>query len=299
MYGLSYFRMNRDGAGFAMSLAMLRVRHWILALWSFALVGLSLVLPPIAQPAAYHGFVDQRVLWGIPNFGDVVSNLAFVFVGGYGLAVIFFGRTRGVFRELADRIPYAVFFLALILVGAGSAYYHWAPTNGTLFWDRAMMSLAFMALFASVLADRVNPRLGRWALPICLLIGVSVVVAWRFTGDVRFYVIFAQVWPLSCIVLIVFLLYRKGHYVSTPHVAFVALLYGCAVAFENQDANLWMLTGQRISGHTLKHLAAASAVAVVIPMLARLRFQSSNETKRPREGSQRSSSTHAIPEMPS
>lgn len=262
------------------------------------MVGVCLVLPPIAQPAAYHGFVDQRVLWGIPNFGDVVSNVAFALVGVYGLAVVFLGRTREVFRAAVDRIPYAVFFVSLICVGAGSAYYHWNPTNGTLFWDRAMMSLAFMALFASVLADRVDARAGRWALPICLLIGVSVVVAWRFTGDVRFYVIFAQVWPLSCILLIVFLLYPKGHYVSTRHVAGVALLYGCAVAFENQDASLWALTGQTISGHTLKHLAAASAVAVVIPMLARLR-QSSKPTTRPRLGSHLASSTVTPPEMPS
>lgn len=269
-----------------------------MAAWSLALVGVSLVLPPIAQPAAYHGFVDQRVLWGIPNFGDVISNVAFALVGVYGLAVVFLGRTRDVFREPGDRIPYAVFFAALICVGAGSAYYHWNPTNATLFWDRAMMSLAFMALFASVLADRVDARVGRRALPICLLIGVSVVVAWRFTGDVRFYVIFAQVWPLSCILLIVFLLYPKGHYVSTRHVAMVALLYGCAVAFENQDATLWALTGRTISGHTLKHLAAASAVAVVIPMLARLR-QSSKRMTRPWAGSHLASSTVTPPEMPS
>ena len=34
-------------------------------------------LPPIAQPASYHQFDDQRRWLGIPNFANVISNLAF------------------------------------------------------------------------------------------------------------------------------------------------------------------------------------------------------------------------------
>lgn len=42
------------------------------------------VMPPIAQPLAYHNFSDPRGWLGIPNFGDVVSNVPFAFVGLYG-----------------------------------------------------------------------------------------------------------------------------------------------------------------------------------------------------------------------
>ena len=44
-----------------------------------------LPLPPLLQDQAYHQFADQRELFGIPNFWNVVSNLPFVAVGAVGL----------------------------------------------------------------------------------------------------------------------------------------------------------------------------------------------------------------------
>lgn len=246
-------------------------RTAIFAAWSLALGAIALLLPPIAQPASYHAFADQRVIGGIPHFGDVVSNLAFFAVGVAGLCALLFGRTRSVFSHGSERVPYLVFFFGVALVGAGSAYYHWAPGNATLFWDRATMSLAFMALFAAVIADRVNTRFGvRYALPMLLLIGASSVLWWRYQVDLRFYFVLGQVWPITSILLIAFLLYPKGNYVSTRHVVLLALLYGSAVAFEASDTVIWRLSNHVISGHTLKHLAAAMSVGVVLPMLHRL-----------------------------
>lgn len=46
------------------------------------------VIPPIPQDLAYHDFSDTRALWGVPNFGDVMSNLPFVFVGIFGVGVL-------------------------------------------------------------------------------------------------------------------------------------------------------------------------------------------------------------------
>ena len=43
--------------------------------------------PAIPQNSDYHNFADQRALWGIPHFGDVLSNLPFVLVGFWGLWV--------------------------------------------------------------------------------------------------------------------------------------------------------------------------------------------------------------------
>ena len=39
----------------------------------------------LAQPQSYHDFADQRTLWGIPHTLDVMSNLAFIAVGLWGL----------------------------------------------------------------------------------------------------------------------------------------------------------------------------------------------------------------------
>ncbi|MGA8921400.1 MAG: hypothetical protein WB540_21920, partial [Pseudolabrys sp.] len=52
----------------------------LLALMAASLVGL-LLLPAIAQDQSYHEFADQRTLFGIPNFRNVVSNFPFVAIG--------------------------------------------------------------------------------------------------------------------------------------------------------------------------------------------------------------------------
>jgi hypothetical protein len=49
----------------------------------------AMLLPPIPQPMAYHNFADQRAWLGIPNFGDVVSNIPFAIVGLCGLVFLF------------------------------------------------------------------------------------------------------------------------------------------------------------------------------------------------------------------
>jgi hypothetical protein len=76
-----------------------------------SLLGL-LLLPPIAQDQNYHQFADERVLLGIPNFWNVVSNLPFIAVGAAGLR-----------RFHHDPIT-IVLFLGVLMTGFGSSYYH-------------------------------------------------------------------------------------------------------------------------------------------------------------------------------
>ena len=44
-----------------------------------------LLLPPILQDQNYHRFADERTLFSIPNFWNVISNLPFIAVGAAGL----------------------------------------------------------------------------------------------------------------------------------------------------------------------------------------------------------------------
>src|SRR5215475_6872809 len=97
-------------------------------------LAVALLLPAMPQPLAYHDFADHRAYFGIANFLDVASNLAFLLVGVAGLAVTSRARTR--FQHRAERIPYAIFFAGMMLTAAGSAWYHLAPDNARLFWDR-------------------------------------------------------------------------------------------------------------------------------------------------------------------
>src|SRR5262245_54252564 len=85
-----------------------------LGLLAASLGGLML-LPPIPQDQDYHQFADQRIIIGIPNFWNVVSNLPFLAVGAAGL------------RRFRDNPAAIVFFLGVFLTGIGSSYYHWDP----------------------------------------------------------------------------------------------------------------------------------------------------------------------------
>jgi hypothetical protein len=44
----------------------------------------AFLIQPIPQPQSYHNFADHRAWLGIPNFGDVASNVAFAIVGFWG-----------------------------------------------------------------------------------------------------------------------------------------------------------------------------------------------------------------------
>ena len=59
----------------------------VLVLYGLMIVTLAglLPLPPLLQNQSYHQFADQRELFGIPNFWNVVSNLPFIAAGAAGL----------------------------------------------------------------------------------------------------------------------------------------------------------------------------------------------------------------------
>jgi hypothetical protein len=83
-------------------------------------IALAVFLPAMPQPAEYHDFADKRAAYGIENFLDVTSNLAFTLAGLAGLAAVL--RPRTCFAGAAERWPYAVFFVGVLLTGAGSCY---------------------------------------------------------------------------------------------------------------------------------------------------------------------------------
>src|SRR5262249_59304036 len=94
---------------------------------------------------------------------NVLSSALFLAVGAVGLWFVFSPRAPrpgGPFLTPAERWPYALFFLGVGLTAFGSAYYHLAPDNDRLMWDRLPMTVAFMGLFAAVLGERVGLRLG-------------------------------------------------------------------------------------------------------------------------------------------
>ena len=119
--------------------------------------------PPIPQDLAYHQFADQRTLLGIPHCLNVLSNLPFLLVGLWGFGVVFQLATdpeQQAFVRPADSLAYQILFLGVALVGLGSTYYHLAPSNETLLWDRPADEHCLHGV--SRYCDHRAPRPARW-----------------------------------------------------------------------------------------------------------------------------------------
>jgi hypothetical protein len=227
----------------------------------------SLLLPPLAQPQSYHHFADGRRMLGIPNFLNVISNAPFAVLGLMGLRFVARKRQADAglgFAQGSERIPFAVFFAGAFLTCFGSGYYHWAPSDATLAWDRLPMTLAFMGLLAAVVAERIDLRAGLWLLGPLVLAGAASVWWWRRSGNL---------WPYACaqffsIVLIALLMMLFPRRYNRPgDLIWVTGFYVAAKVFEALDAQVFALTGNFVSGHTLKHLVAALAVYWILRML--------------------------------
>ena len=230
------------------------------------------LLPPIHQDHAYHRFADTAALLvfgGIPNALNVLSNAPFAFVGLAGLALTA-NRTRRprVFDDVRERWPFDLLFAGVLLTAFGSAYYHWAPDNRTLFWDRLPMTLGFMALFGIVIRERVSERAGTLLLPILVTLGVVSVLWWRLgdaegKGDLRLYA-WVQFYPLIALPLILVMFPPRFH--GTRELVMCIVFYAIAKALEVLDAPIHRALGGIVSGHSLKHLAAATATFFLVRM---------------------------------
>lgn len=233
------------------------------------LVVVTALVPRTPQPTGYHDFADSRTWLGVPNAGDVLSNLPFLLIGLWGLWVV--PRLRvgpgGSFAAPHHRGPWLAFFAALATTGVGSAWYHHAPDHWGLFWDRLPLSLCFTAILAAALVERVEGSFRRWwwtLLPLGpLAAGWWIASEELGRGDVRWYVL-VQVAPLVLVPLAVLLLpartTRGGDWLG------VLLFYGAAKLGELLDAEILAATGV-VSGHSLKHLAAAAVGWWLLRML--------------------------------
>jgi hypothetical protein len=129
------------------------------------------------------------------------------------------------------------------------------------------MTIAFMAMVAAIISERISLRAGLWLLPLLLLVGMGSVLQWyaseaRGAGDLRFY---AGVQAYSALVLLLALVFPK-RYTRTSDLAIVVGFYALAKASETLDQPIFAV-GHIVSGHTLKHLAAAAAGYWILRML--------------------------------
>jgi hypothetical protein len=237
-----------------------------------AAVVVALLLPPIRQSQAYHDFADSRPCLGVPNAQNVISNLPFLAVGLLGLIRMMRNRGGDSLPGLIDpreRTIWCVAFAGMALTAFGSAWYHLAPDDRTLVFDRLPMTVVFVAVLLAVVAERTPWIPGPAALSIAVLLGAASVIRGHFgeAPDLRFYGL-VQYYPAVATILLLAL--SPPRYTRGPGYLLALLLYSVAKALELLDRPIYSLGGI-VSGHALKHLAAAAALYVLYRMVVRRR----------------------------
>lgn len=222
-----------------------------------------LFVPEIPQDLAYHNFADQRAMLGVPNLLNVLSNIIFLVVGISGVVYLLKKPTVGLITELYS--AYLIFFIGIFFVGIGSSYFHIAPSNQTLIWDRLPMTIAFMAFFSIILAEFVSLKLGKWLLLPLLVVGIFSVWYWNYTeqlgaGDLRLYAL-VQFLPMLLIPII--LVVYPSKFTHKNLFWFFLAFYVLAKILEEFDEGFYQVLSI-VSGHSLKHVAASLGCGVFL-----------------------------------
>ena len=210
-------------------------RSGLLALATALLAVLLWAHGPIGQWADYHVFADRRAWLGVPNAADVLSNLPFLAIGAWALWKL---------RR--------------------------APANDSLVGDRLPIAWACAALASAFLGERVATHWSRPPVLFAALGFAAVAVAfWWLTeragqGDLRLY-LFVQGLPMLLVPLGLLLGLKATTPAATPPRAWWAVLgcYVLAKLFEIADQPVFAALGG-LSGHTLKHLAAAAGAGLLL-----------------------------------
>jgi hypothetical protein len=128
-----------------------------------------------------------------------------------------------------------------ILVSIGSSYYHINPNINTLFYDRLPMQISFTYLILSKITLNIYEQI------FIILYTSYVLMKWKFTLDLIPYASF------QAALIIYWLLFDKQMLLSI-------ICYIFAKICEDLDYEIYYITHNNISGHTLKHIFAGIAL---------------------------------------
>jgi len=217
-----------------------------------AVVVVALTIHIVRGPD-FHHYADARVWLGIPHAGDVLSNVAFLIVAARGLrhAYVSLGR---------------LVCLGVAAIGVGSALYHVAPSDTLLAFDWAPIAITLGLLSAAVIRDRGGP--GGIAAIVAVAFAVGSVAWWIATGGT----LGGNMAPYVAV--------QAAGIALPPLVAVLARgdvrtgwlfagLAGFALARVFAAYDRALLDAIGISGHSLKHIAAAQAAACALRALMR------------------------------
>lgn len=242
-----------------------RLLPWLLfPLFVLAALLVERSFAPLPQTLDFHAFADTRSLASVPNFMDVVSNLAIIIpaIAGLGLTL----NRSGVFTTLSERIFALVFFAALAVTAVGSTWYHLVPNNERLLFDRLPLALAFTAYIAWLIVERIRPHPAGSAMLLPWLITGPACALWWYaspTDDLRFYLLlYGTILTLAPWLMTL----RTPYDLHGRHWA-AYFVFVLAMICDRLDHIIHDLLGSSLSGHTLKHLLAGLAIFLLAGML--------------------------------
>ncbi|QKE62401.1 hypothetical protein HNE05_03185 [Aquipseudomonas campi] len=243
-------------------------RHWHRpspASFALCLFGLGLVLaavlaPAVQQPTHYHAFADQRVLFGIPHAMDVLSNLPFLLLALLGLSRL---------PQMPDprwRSLALLMCLGLLFTFAGSSVYHLSPSDPNLLYDRLGMLVLFAAILSLATADRLGLAAASGVLLAVALGGAASLWAWQASDNLLPWVLL-QAGGMLVLAALAFCRPQPGGY--GLRLGLCVAWYALAKLFELGDEQLFHLSGELLSGHSIKHVLSAGAVLPLwLPLVA-------------------------------
>lgn len=147
-----------------------------------------------------------------------------------------------------------VFFAGLVLTALGSAWYHWSPDPAGLVWDRLGMGVAFAGALALAVAERASPRAAVLALSVVLPMALTSAVLPLAPGSVLPWAVV----QFGGMALFVWLALQPATSSALGvRLGLLIALYALAKLLEIGDEAVFHGTGGLVSGHSLKHVAAA------------------------------------------
>ena len=202
----------------------------------------------ITLPKGYHYFADKRRLVGLPNAMNVLSNLFII------IPVIYLLK-----HKTENNTNNNLLIIHITLLSLASAYYHYNPSDKSIFWDILMI-----ATLSIIVLNIINEyKYGS----LFYILGILSVVYWKQTGDIRLYLLI-----LIGVPIIFFLKYYgnkeeeddKGIKKNLYIILFFTVLYRFVEYYDHQIYNI---TNKMISGHTLKHIFAGLSILYIVKLL--------------------------------
>jgi hypothetical protein len=242
-------------------------RNLELALFAacLAFVALAAWGPSVAQHGNYHAFADQRSVFGIPNAMDLLSNLAFAGFGVLGAWRVW-RMPQGAIGPVQWLLA-GLFFAGLLMTAACSAWYHYQTDDSSLAIDRYGMTIAFASLLGLAAATRVSDRAGQCITLAVLIGGAWSIQTWSTSNNVLPWAVL-QFGGMALMLGLGFLRPRPNALVVSWFS--VILVYALAKVLEHYDTQVYHLSADLVSGHTLKHLVASCAALPILRAVERV-----------------------------